>query len=129
MPSKGWWATETIDFIDLSLWDVFKDAIDAQFAPRPLLELFTALDRGPVRLAVAGHLYSGSDVQRALDLGADIVAIGRAAITNHDFPLLIQANPTAAMRERPVAREVLVAEGLGPAFLDYMSTWKGFVGE
>ena len=79
-------------------------------------------------MAAAGHLYSGPDVQRALDRGADIVAIGRAAITTHDFPLLIQADPTAAMRELPVARETLAAEGLGPAFLDYMSTWRGFVG-
>jgi 2,4-dienoyl-CoA reductase-like NADH-dependent reductase (Old Yellow Enzyme family) len=121
-------ATDMVDLIDLSLWDVFKEAIDEEFAPRPLLELFTGLDRGSVRLAVAGHLYSGSHVQRALDLGADIVAIGRAAITNHDFPHLVQADPTAAMRELPVARQVLVAEGLGPAFLDYMSNWKGFVG-
>lgn len=121
-------ATEAVDFIDLSLWDVFKDAIDAQFTPRPLLELFTAIDRGSVRLAVAGHLYSGADVRRAVDLGADIVAIGRAAITNHDFPLLVQADPAAAMRDLPVAREVLLAEGLGPAFVDYMASWKGFVG-
>ncbi len=122
-------ATAAVDFIDLSLWDVFKTAVDEEFTPRPLLELFTARDRGPVRLAVAGHLYSGPDVQRALDLGADIVAIGRAAITNHDFPRLVQANPAAAMRERPVPRGILIAEGLGPAFLDYMSTWKGFVGD
>ncbi len=122
-------ATEMVDFIDLSLWDVFRAAIDEDYAPRPLLKLFTDLDRGSVRLAVAGHLYSGSDVQRALDFGADIVAIGRAAITNHDFPQLLQANPTAAMRELPVAREVLVAEGLGPEFLDYMANWKGFVGD
>lgn len=121
-------ATEAVDFIDLSLWDVFKVAVDEAFAPRPLLELFTTLDRGSVRLAVAGRLYSGSDVQRAVDHGADIVAIGRAAITNHDFPLLLQADPTAAMRELPVARETLAAEGLGPEFLDYMSNWKGFVG-
>ena len=121
-------ATGAVDFIDLSLWDVFKQAADPQFAPRPLLELFTALDRGRVRLAVAGHLYSGQDVQRACDLGADIVAIGRAAITNHDFPRLVQADPTAAMRELPVAREILAAEGLSPAFIDYMSNWKGFVG-
>lgn len=121
-------ASGAVDFIDLSLWDVFKEAVDEQFAPRPLLGLFTALDRGSVRLAVAGHLYTGSDVQRALDLGADIVAIGRAAITNHDFPRLVQADPAAAMRELPVAREVLIAEGLGPAFLDYMSSWQGFVG-
>lgn len=121
-------ATEMVDLIDLSLWDVFKEAIDEAFASRPLLEVFTALDRGSVRLAVAGHLYSGSDVQRALDLGADIVAIGRAAITNHDFPLLMQADPATAMRELPVARETLVAEGLGPTFIDYMTNWKGFVG-
>lgn len=43
-------------------------------------------------------------------------------------PRLVQADPTAAMRELPVARETLAAEGLGPAFLDYMSNWKGFVG-
>lgn len=121
-------ATDAVDFIDLSLWDVFKEAASEEFAPRPLLEVFTALDRGSVRLAVAGHLYSGSDVQRALDGGADIVAIGRAAITNHDFPLLLQADPTAAMRELPVPRETLAAEGLGPVFVDYMDNWKGFVG-
>ena len=120
--------TEQVDLIDLSLWYVFKEAAEEQFAGRPLLELFTDLDRGPVRLAVAGHLYSGSDVQRALDRGADIVVIGRAAITNHDFPRLLQADPTAAMRELPVSREVLAAEGLGPAFLEYMANWKGFVG-
>ena len=67
-------------------------------------------------------------MQRALDLGADIVAIGRAAITNHDFPRLLHANPAAARRELPVAREVLAAEGLGQAFLDYMANWEGFVG-
>ncbi len=121
-------ATEAVDFIDLSLWDVFKEAASEEFASRPLLELFTTLDRGSVRLAVAGHLYSGSDVQRAVDRGADIVAIGRAAITNHDFPLLVQADPTAAMRVLPVATETLAAEGLGPVFIDYMSNWKGFVG-
>ncbi|MDA0249482.1 MAG: NADH:flavin oxidoreductase [Actinomycetota bacterium] len=121
-------ATQMVDLIDLSLWDVFKAAADEQFASEPLLAVFTGLDRGPVRLAVAGHLYSGSDVQRAIDGGADIAAIGRAAITNHDFPRLVQADPTAAMRQLPVAREVLAAEGLGPAFLEYMSNWKGFVG-
>ena len=120
-------ATEKVDLIDLSLWDVFKEAADEQFASRPLLEVFTDLDRGAVRVAVAGHLYCGSDVQRALDGGADIAVIGRAAITNHDFPRLLQADPTAAMRELPVHREVLAAEGLGPSFIEYMSNWKGFV--
>ncbi len=42
-------ATEKVDLIDLSLWDVFKEAADEQFASRPLLEVFTDLDRGAVR--------------------------------------------------------------------------------
>ena len=46
-------ATEMVDLIDLSLWDVFKEATDEEFATRPLLDLFTALDRGSVRLAVS----------------------------------------------------------------------------
>jgi 2,4-dienoyl-CoA reductase-like NADH-dependent reductase (Old Yellow Enzyme family) len=122
-------ATGKVDLVDLSLWDTFKEAADEEFEGRRLLELFTEVDRGSVRLAVAGHLYTGDDVQRALDLGADIVVIGRAAITNHDFPRLIEQDPTATMRELPVPRDVLVAEGLGPAFLEYMSTWHGFVGD
>jgi 2,4-dienoyl-CoA reductase-like NADH-dependent reductase (Old Yellow Enzyme family) len=122
-------ATGEVDVIDLSLWDCFKTAIDPALDGRPLLEPFAAVDRGQVRLAVAGHLYSGADVQRALDLGADIVAIGKAAITNHDLPRLLAADPSASMRELPVDRATLVTEGLGPAFLGYLLNWPGFVAD
>ena len=54
--------------------------------------------------------------------------LARGGVHRHDFPRLLQADPTAAMRELPVSREVLAAEGLGPAFLEYMANWKGFVG-
>ncbi len=120
-------ASPDVDFVDLSLWDTFKEAADEEFAGQSLLGLFTAIDRGTTRLAVAGHLYSGADVQRALDLGADMVAIGRAAITDHDFPQKIERDPTTAMRELPVTKDVLVSEGLGPVFVEYMGGWGGFV--
>ena len=121
-------ASGEVDFIDLSLWDVFKTVADPEMGGVALLEPFAAIDRGEVRLAVAGHLYSGIEIQRALDLGADIAVIGKAAITNHDLPLLLERDPSAAMRELPVDRATLAAEGLGPAFLDYMANWRGFVG-
>jgi len=120
-------ASPAVDFVDLSLWDTFKEAADEAYAGRPLLGLFTAIDRGTTRLAVAGHLYSGDDVQRALDLGADMVALGRAAITDHDLPKKIAVDPGAAMRLLPVSRAVLAAEGLGPTFIGYMEGWSGFV--
>jgi 2,4-dienoyl-CoA reductase-like NADH-dependent reductase (Old Yellow Enzyme family) len=118
-----------VDAIDLSLWDTFKDAADEQFAGRPLLECFTELDRGTTVLAVAGHLRDGTSAQRALDLGADVVAIGRAAITNHDFPHRVASDPTAAMRDLPVARSVLLDESVSEAFIAYLTGWPNFVGE
>lgn len=121
-------ALDTVDLIDVSLWDTFKEAADEEFEGQPLLGLFTSLERGSTRLAVAGHLYSGADVTRALGEGVDVVAIGRAAITNHDFPEILGSDLTASMRALPVARATLEAEGLGPSFIEYMSTWKGFVG-
>ena len=120
-------ATGNVDMIDLSLWDTFKEAADPEYEGRPLLDLFLNLERGATRVAVAGRLSSGADVQRAIDAGADIVAIGKAAITNHDFPELLRTDPAAAMRALPVSREVLKEEGLGDTFIEYMKNWKGFV--
>lgn len=118
-----------LDYIDLSLWDVFKEPMDAALQGRSLLSLFTDLERGSVRLGVAGKIMSGPDAQRCLDLGADYVTIGRAAVLRHDFPRRVQADPGYQSPFLPVTVEHLQSEGLGPAFLDYMRNWKGFVSE
>jgi 2,4-dienoyl-CoA reductase-like NADH-dependent reductase (Old Yellow Enzyme family) len=118
-----------VDMIDLSLWDCFKNSSDEQFEDRPLLELFSSRPRFDTRLAVAGKIYSASDAQVIIDRGADIVAIGRGAVTNHDFAQQALDNASFQMRELPVSRDVLRAEGLGPALIEYMSGWKGFVAD
>jgi 2,4-dienoyl-CoA reductase-like NADH-dependent reductase (Old Yellow Enzyme family) len=118
-----------VDLIDMSLWDVFKLGADDDFADKTLIDVFANLERGAVRLAVAGKLYSAEDMSRAIDSGADIVAVGRAAITNHDFPLQTKANPSFTMRELPVPRAVLRDEGLSDLFIGYMGNWPGFAGE
>lgn len=119
-------ACGSVDFIDMSLWDCFKNGVDDDWSGTPLIDIFASVPRGGTRLAVAGKLYSGADVQRAVDAGADMVAIGRAAISNHDFPRLVQADPGARMRDLPVPREVLLDEGLSPAFVTYMGNFPGF---
>ena len=121
--------TGLADFIDISLWDCFKEASDEQFAGRQLIDLFTEIPRGETRLCVAGKIYSAADAQRCLNLGADLVAIGRAAITNHDFARSACANPSFVMREIPVTREILRSEGLSESFVEYMAGWKGFVAD
>ena len=122
-------ATEKVDLVDLSMWDVSKEAIDPEFAGQPLLGLFTGIARGSTRLGAAGKIYSGLDVRRTLDEGVDLVLLGRAAIANHDFPARMLDNPSFAMRALPISPDDLRSEGLGEAFIDYMRGWKGFVSD
>ena len=116
-----------IDFLDLSLWDVFKAPEDVELQGRTLLSYFTALDRGPVRMGAAGRISSGRDAARCLESGLDFVIVGRAAILHHDFPERVRAEPRFTAASLPVTPDYLCNEGLSPRFIDYMGNWKGFV--
>jgi 2,4-dienoyl-CoA reductase-like NADH-dependent reductase (Old Yellow Enzyme family) len=115
-----------IDYLDISLWDVFKEPVEEEFQGRSLMSYFTELDRGQVRLGVAGKITSPAIAQQMLADGADYVLIGRAAILHHDFPERAR-DPQFTPIALPVTAEYLANEGLGPAFVKYMSTWPGFV--
>ena len=116
-----------IDYLDLSLWDVFKEPNDDAFKGRSLLSYFTELERGPVRLAAAGKVSTGAAAARALEAGLDFVVIGRAAILHSDFPERVSADPAFEPTALPVSADYLRAQGLGEPFIGYMRTWKGFV--
>jgi 2,4-dienoyl-CoA reductase-like NADH-dependent reductase (Old Yellow Enzyme family) len=116
-----------IDYLDMSLWDCFKEPVEEAHRGRTLVSFFTDLPRGDVRLGVAGKLMSAADARAMLDAGADFVLLGRAAILHHDWPQKARANPDFRPVSLPVTRAHLEAEGLGPAFVNYMSTWAGFV--
>lgn len=118
-----------IDFLDLSLWDVFKEPIEEEKQGRSLMSYFTALDRGNVRLGVAGKIRTPAEAERAIEAGADWIMLGRAAILHHDFPRQHQHNEEFTPVELPVSRQYLENEGLSENFIAYMSTWKGFVAE
>ncbi|OXE35326.1 MAG: NADH:flavin oxidoreductase [Phenylobacterium zucineum] len=116
-----------IDYLDMSLWDSFKNAADEGFQDKSLISIFTALDRGSVRLGVAGKIMTPASAQACLDAGADFVLLGRAAILHHDYPNKLATDPDFTPVTLPVSRAHLVAEGLGPNFVNYMATWPGFV--
>jgi 2,4-dienoyl-CoA reductase-like NADH-dependent reductase (Old Yellow Enzyme family) len=116
-----------IDYLDMSLWDCFKEPVEEAHRGRTLMSFFTDLPRGDVRLGVAGKLMSAADARAMLDAGADFVLLGRAAILHHDWPQRARANPDFRPVSLPVTRAHLEAEGLGPTFVNYMSTWAGFV--
>ncbi|MFM8754424.1 MAG: NADH:flavin oxidoreductase [Phenylobacterium sp.] len=116
-----------IDYLDMSLWDCFKEPVEEAHRGRTLMSYFTDLPRGEVRLGVAGKIMSAADARAMLDAGADFVLLGRAAILHHDWPQKARANPDFRPVSLPVTRAHLEAEGLGPPFVTYMSTWAGFV--
>lgn len=118
---------ELIEFLDMSMWDVFKMPEDGGAEGRTLLAYFTELERKSVRLGVAGKLRTPEEMQRALDLGADWIMLGRAAILHHNYPNLLSADAGFVPIELPVPPEHLHAEGLSDAFVEYMKNWKGFV--
>lgn len=117
----------SLDYLDMSLWDCFKLPGEAEHADRSLIEHFAALERGTTRLGVAGKIMGAARVRACLDAGADFVLLGRAAILHHDFPARAKAEADFASVATPVTRAHLSGEGLGPSFVDYMATWKGFV--
>lgn len=117
-----------IDFLDMSLWDSFKEPEDQAFKGRTLLSYFTELKRGNVALGIAGKLRNPEEVNQAMAADIDFVMLGRAAILHHDFPRQMKTDPNFTPIKNPVSADHLRKEGLGEAFITYMSGWKGFVG-
>ena len=118
-----------VDFIDMSLWNSFKEPNEDEHKGRSLMEIFAELPRGDVRLGVAGKIHEPSDVQRVIDTGVDIAILGRVAILHHDYPNLLSGDGGFAPRHVPVSATTLAEEGLSDTFIAYMSTWKGFVSD
>lgn len=118
-----------LDFIDMSLWNVFQTVEEGVYAGQRLVDIFAGLERGTTKLTVAGKIMSGADVQNVLAAGVDFVALGRAAILHHDWPQKYAADQGFTTIATPVSAAHLANEGLGPKFVKYMSTWAGFVEE
>ena len=122
--------TGQVDLIDMSLWDVNKEPVEEAHKGRSLTDIFVELPRGAVRLGVAGKIHDPADVQGILDRGVDIAVLGRVGILHHDYPRRLRDRAGFVPRRTPVAPEVLLEEGLSPAFVEYMGkAFRGFVQE
>lgn len=120
-------ATGLIDFLDMSLWDCFKQPDDPAYAGKPLLEWALGARRGDVKIALAGKIRTGPQAQAALDAGADFVVMGRAAILHDDFPKQVAADPAFAMAPLPVTVDYLHSKAVSNRFVGYLRMWDGFV--
>ncbi len=120
-------AEDNIDFLDMSLWDVFKEPEEEEFQGRTLMSYFTELDRGNTRLGVAGKIRTPQEAEATLAAGADWIMLGRAAMLQHDFPNRYKANPAFKPVEMPVTRAYLKNEGISEKFQLYIQgRWPEF---
>lgn len=119
-----------LDYLDLSLWDAFKEPVEPAFKGKPLIDHFTDLPRHGTRVGVAGKIMSAATAQACLEHGADFVLIGRGAILHHDFARRAMTDAAFQSVPRPVTRAYLAGEGVGPAFIHYLKTeWRDFVAD
>lgn len=116
-----------VDFLDISLWDVFKMPHEEAYQDISLLQHFTSMERGNVKLTVAGNIRSGQDVLKVLESGIDFVSIGKSGILHHDFANKVIADQDFQPVANPVSETYLRKEGLGEKFVSYMKRWEGFV--
>ena len=121
--------TEKIDFLDISLWDSFKDPVEEEHKDKTLLQHFTELNRRKILLTVAGNIRTGEDVDKIISSDVDFVTIGRAAILHHDFPNKVLENQEFIPIDTPSPKEHLRKEGLSEKFIEYLKVFKGFVEE
>ena len=111
----------------MSLWDVFKEAEAEEYKGQSLLSYFSQLERGDVRLGVAGKIMTPDDVEKVMGMGIDWVMLGKAGILHHDYPNQLKKNPNFVPATLPVSADYLRNEGLSDTFVEYMKVWKGFV--
>ena len=113
-----------IEFLDMSLWDVFKEPEEEEFKGKKLISYFTELERGNTKLGVAGSIKTPGDAEKTMAKGVDWVMLGRAAILQHNFPKLYEADLRFSPIEAPVSIEHLRNEGLSEKFIQYVKNWR-----
>jgi 2,4-dienoyl-CoA reductase-like NADH-dependent reductase (Old Yellow Enzyme family) len=113
-----WLAEDGVDYGHLSNLDLFAASTKAPQATA-LEHVRGSLDRG-LPLMAAGGVTSRARADRALELGADLVAIGRAAIGNADVPAKLARDEPLA--QPPFDPRAVADLGVSADFRDYLTT-------
>ena len=121
-----WLSERGVDFIHISLWDA--QANSQKYPDEHPCSLFRKAIPTEVPLISAGNVWTATDFENQLALGADAVALGRSAIANADWPIRVLQN-SEEPRRPPLSPTELAEQALSPPFIEYMKRWPGFVKE
>lgn len=121
-----WLCDDGVDYLHLSLWRAERTT-----GKRPdvhALPLFRAACPADVALIAAGAIWTPDEAAATLALGADLVALGRAAILNPDWPRHAVL-PGWAPRRGPLTAAELADLAVSPAFIGYLRKFKNLVAD
>ena len=121
-----WLAEDGVDYVHLSIWDVHKNSVK-----KPEISVTAAFREGmpaEVPLIVAGKITTRAEAEQMLLVGADAVALGRAAMVNPNWPRDVE-DANWVPKQMPLTADEYRARGLGEAFINYLRSRKGFVAE
>jgi 2,4-dienoyl-CoA reductase-like NADH-dependent reductase (Old Yellow Enzyme family) len=114
-----WLAADGIDYGHISAFDAA--GLSQKYPDQAALTRIREGVGPDLALMVAGGITSRTSAQTALDLGADLVAIGRAAIGNADLPDRFARDEPLA--PTPYSPAVLSALAVGSEFQQYLTRW------
>jgi 2,4-dienoyl-CoA reductase-like NADH-dependent reductase (Old Yellow Enzyme family) len=117
-------ADETVDFVHLSLWDYKRNTKKRPDANA--ITLFREALPPEVLLVACGSMWTIEDVNAAIAKGADLVALGRSAILNPEWPANARVSSWTPARP-PMSPADFRARDVSDTFIGYLRGWKNFV--
>jgi 2,4-dienoyl-CoA reductase-like NADH-dependent reductase (Old Yellow Enzyme family) len=119
-----WLADDGVDFVHASLWN--GAAMSRKYPDRHPVPLLRAAVPRDVAVIACGGVWTADDAVALRERGADLIALGRAAICNPSWPLEART-PGWEPRRPPMTRAELLERAVSPVFVSYLSQWKNFV--
>ncbi len=119
-----WLCDDGADFLHASLWR--SDQMTKKHPDQHPVQLLRAELPREVAVIACGGLWTVADAIAVRERGADLVAFGRAAICNPDWPIASRA-PDWQPKRPPLSRAELAERSVSPTFIGYLTKWKNFV--
>lgn len=113
----NWLAEDGIDYIHSSQMNF--DVNTTKYPEKSTIEYLRINLKPGIPLVIPGSISSIEDAEKAMELGADIVAIGRAAIGNKELPNYFK-NRQNLPNHTPFTESHLREIGIGEGLIDYV---------
>lgn len=118
----AWLAEDGADFLHLSLWDGRENT--RKRPDQHPIPLFREAVGPALPLVACGGIWTLDEARALMDLGADAVALGRAAIGDPEWPQRVAAGGAEPKRP-PFSDDQLVAADVSAPFRAYLSRFRG----